>query len=96
MAEQEIPPQTDLDQQTERLVKRARFLALVYRIILAAGLLLSVATAVLIFITRRTYLWVVVIPLGLITLGVLLARFEYNLDLQLYSLENQEPSQGED
>jgi L-asparagine transporter-like permease len=96
MAEQEIPPHAELNQQTERLAKQVRFFAVIYRIILAAGLLLLAATAVLIFFTRRTYLWVVVVPLGLIALGILLARVEYNLDLRLYSLENQEPNQGED
>jgi L-asparagine transporter-like permease len=96
MAEQKIPPHPELDQQAERLAKRARFFAVIYRIILAAGLLLLAAAAVLIFFTRRTYLWVVVVPLGLIALGILLARVEYLLDLQLYSLENQEPEQGED
>jgi hypothetical protein len=93
MAEQEIPPHKG---HAERLAKRARLIAVIYRIILAAGLLLMVATAVLIFFTRRTYLWVVVLPLTLIALGIFLARVEYRLDLQLYSLENQGPEQGED
>jgi hypothetical protein len=93
MAEQEIPPH---EQHADRLAKRAHLFAVIYRIILAAGLLLLAATAVLIFFTRRTYLWVVVVPLGLIALGIILARVEYLLDLQLYSLENQEPEQGED
>jgi carbon starvation protein CstA len=93
MAEQEIPPH---EQHTERLAKRARLIAVIYRIILAAGLLLLAATAVLIFFTRRAYLWVVIVPLVLIALGIFLARLEYLLDLQLYSLENQEPEQGED
>jgi len=96
MAEQEIPPHAELDQQAERLAKQARFFVVIYRVILAVGLLLLAATAVLIFLTRRTYLWVVIVPLGLIALGIFLARVEYRLDLQLYSLENQEPNQGED
>jgi len=96
MAEQEIPRDQEPDQQTERLAKRVRFFAVIYRIILAVGLLLMAATAVLIFFTRLTYLWVVVVPLGLIALGIFLARVEYDLDLRLYSLENQEPNQGED
>jgi L-asparagine transporter-like permease len=96
MAEQEFPPNEEREQHAERLAKRARFFAVIYRIILATGLILMAATAVLIFFTRRTYLWVVVVPLGLIALGILLARVEYHLDLQLYSLENQEPEQGED
>jgi hypothetical protein len=96
MAEQEIPPHGELDQHTERLAKRVRLFAVIYRIILAAGLLLLAATVVLIFFTRRTYLWVLIVPLGVIGLGIFLARVEYLLDLQLYSLENQEPEQGED
>ena len=96
MAEQEIPPREQLDQQAERLAKQARLFAVIYRIILTAGLLLMAATVVLIFFTRRTYLWVVVVPLGLIALGIFLAWVEYRLDLRLYSLENQEPNQGED
>jgi L-asparagine transporter-like permease len=96
MAEQEIPPHAELDQQAERLAKQARFFAVIYRVILAVGLLLMAATAVLIFFTRRTYLWVVIVPLGLIALGIFLAWVEYRLDLQLYSLENQAPKQEED
>jgi len=96
MAEQEIPPHEEREQHTEKLAKRARFFAVIYRIILAAGLLLLAATAVLIFFTRRAYLWVVVVPLALIALGIFLARVEYLLDLQLYSLENREPGQGDD
>jgi uncharacterized membrane protein (UPF0136 family) len=96
MAEQEIPPHEEREQHAERLVKQARLLAVIYRIILAAGMMLLVATAVLIFFTRRTYLWVLIVPLGLIALGIFLAWVEYRLDLRLYSLENQEPAQGED
>jgi hypothetical protein len=91
MAEQEIPPHEEREHFAEGLAQRVRFFAVIYRIILALGLLLLAATAVLIFFTRRAYLWVVVVPLGLIVLGIFLARVEYRLDLQLYSLENQEP-----
>ena len=68
-----------------------RFVAVVYRIFLVLGLLLLGATAVLIFFTRRTYLWVVIVPLGLITLGVILAHVEYRLYKRLHHSQNQEP-----
>jgi membrane protein YdbS with pleckstrin-like domain len=96
MAEQEIPPQDEREQHAERLAKRARLIAVIYRIILTAGLLLMAAAAVLVFFTRRAYLWVLSVPLVLIALGIFLARVEYRLDLQSYSLENQEPEPGED
>jgi hypothetical protein len=69
----------------------ARLIAVIYRIILVLGLLLLGATAVLIFFTRRTYLWVVSVPLGLITLGVILAHVEYRLYQRLHPSQNQEP-----
>jgi len=68
----------------------ARLIAVIYRIILVLGLLLLGATAVLIFFTRRTYLWVAIVPLGLITLGVILAYVEYRLYTRLHPSQNQE------
>ncbi len=71
------------------------FLSVVYRIILIIGLVLFAAAAVLIFFTRRAYLWVVPIPLGLIALGVLLAHFEYRLYRRLHYPQDQESNQNE-
>lgn len=82
--------------RAKRLAGWMRFTAVIYRIILVVGLLLLAATAVLIWFTRRTYLWVVIMPLGLIALGILLAWVEYRLHMRLYNLNNQELSDGEE
>lgn len=72
-----------------------RFFAVIYRIILVVGLLLLAATAVLIYFTRRTYLWVVPIPLGVIALGFLLAHVEYRLYRRMHDPQDQEPNHNE-
>jgi L-asparagine transporter-like permease len=96
MAEREIPSQKELEQHAERLAKRARLIAVIYRIILTAGLLLLAAAAVLVFFTRRAYLWVLSVPLVLVALGIFLARVEYRLDLKSHSLEYRGSKPGED
>lgn len=81
---------TKSDQRVKNLKGWGTFFGIVYRIILIIGLLLLAATAVLIYFTRRTYLWVSVVPLGMITLGILLARVEYCLHLRLHQSQNLE------
>ncbi len=81
--------------RAKRLAAWGKFTAVIYRVILVVGLLLLAATAVLIYFTRRTYLWVIIIPFGLIALGIFLARVEYCLHMRLHKFQNPEPNQKE-
>lgn len=88
-------PTSELDPRAKRLAGWVKFTAVIYRIILVVGLLLLAATAVLIYFTRRTYLWVIIIPFGLVALGIFLARVEYCLHMRLHNFQNPEPTQKE-
>jgi hypothetical protein len=56
-----------------------RFLGVVFRIVIILGLLLLGLALALVIFTSIIPLWVLVIPIGLIVAGVILARIEYNL-----------------
>ena len=93
MTEQENPLHQDGDQQEKRLSRWVRFFAVLYRVVLVAGLLTLIAALVLLIVTDLLTAWILLLPAFLIALGIVLARVEYRLDLRLYNLHNQEPEQ---
>lgn len=88
-------PTSDLDPRAKRLAGWVKLTAVIYRITLVIGLLLFAASAVLIFFTRRTHLWVVTIPIGLIVFSVLLAHVEYRLYRRMHHPQYQDSIQDE-
>ena len=94
MAEQDQPINGDADMQEKRLAGRVRFYAVVYRIVLIAGLLLLIAAVALLLVTDLFSAWILLLPAALIALGIILARVEYHLDVRLYNLRNQASTDG--
>ena len=83
--------------QRERQVKKARLLGVVYRVVLASGLLTLIAVLVLLIFTRRMIVvMLLLLPAALIALGIILAWVEYRLDLRLHYDQVQAPTNGED
>jgi len=84
--------QAEMDHLMEiakRLLRWKRFLAVLFRISILLGLVfLVVLIAALVFASWFRW-WAVLISAGLIALGVILARLEYQLHQRLYSLENE-------
>jgi L-asparagine transporter-like permease len=91
MAEHDEDMSVEAEKQQKKLTGWVRFFAVLYRIVLVAGLLALVAVVVLLLATDLFNAWVLLLPAALITLGIVLARVEYRLDLRLYDLHNQEP-----
>jgi len=67
-----------------------RFLGVVFRIVIILGLLLLGLALVLVIFTSIIPLWALVFPIGLIVVGVVLARIEYNLFQQFSESLSQE------
>lgn len=95
MAEQDQSFEEDTALIEKRLVRRLRFFAVVYRIVLITGLLVLITAVVLVFATDLLSVWILLLSAALITLGVILARVEYRLDMRLYNLHNQDSINGE-
>jgi len=95
MAEQEKPIDGEASKQERRLTGWVRFYAVVYRIVLIAGLLVLIAAVVLLFVTDLFNAWILLLPAALIALGIILARIEYRLDVRLYDYHNQASTKGE-
>lgn len=95
MAEQDQSFEEDTALIEKRLVRRLRFYAVVYRIVLITGLLVLITAVVLLFATDLLSAWILLVPAALITLGVILARVEYRLDMRLYNLHKQDSINGE-
>lgn len=78
-----------LMEKMKRLLGWKRFLGVLFRILILSGLIfLVVLTAGLIFASWFRW-WTVLLAAGLIVLGVVLARCEYQLHQRLYSLEKE-------
>ncbi len=88
MTNQQDEPVQKPDKQVKRLQIWARFFAILFRIMIVAGLLLLVVMIVALIFSSLMYAWLLVIPLGLIILGILLAWLEYDLHKRLYALSN--------
>ncbi len=95
MAEQDEREHGDVGQEEKRLTRWVRFYSLAYRIILTAGLLMVVAAAVVLLVTELFTAWILLVPAALITLGLILARVEYRLDMRLYGLQNPASDAGD-
>jgi hypothetical protein len=95
MAEQDQPFEEDAALIEKRLARRERFFAVVYRIVLVAGLLGLIATVVLLFATDLFSIWILLLPVALIALGIILARVEYRLDMRLYAIHKQGSTNGD-
>ena len=94
MADQENPLNREANLHDKHLARRVRLFAVVYRIVLIAGLLVLIAAVVLLFVTDLFSAWILLLPGVLIALGIILARFEYHLDMRLYHLQNQDSTDG--
>jgi len=73
----------------KRLARWVRFLAVIYRVVLVAGLLTLITAIVLLIVTNLFTGWILLVPIALIVGGVILARVEYRLDMRLYNFNNQ-------
>lgn len=95
MAEQDQSIKGDAALDEKRLARQVRFVAVIYRIVLIAGLLVLIAAVVLLFVTDLFNMWILILPAALIALGIGLARVEYHLDMRLYHIHNQASTDGE-
>jgi hypothetical protein len=67
------------EQEREKVARKLRALGITYRILLVAGLVLFVVTAVLAILIVRVTAWYLAIPAVIFLAGLVLARVEYNL-----------------
>jgi uncharacterized membrane protein len=95
MAEQGQAKKRVGEENEKRLIRQVRFIAVIYRIVLMAGLLVLITAVVLLLVTDLFTAWILILPAALIALGIVLARMEYRLDMRLYHLHNQASTNGE-
>jgi uncharacterized RDD family membrane protein YckC len=70
-----------LDEETrERMMQQVRLLAIMYRVLIIAGLVFFLAAVVVSLWTLQIFFWLFIVPLILIGAGIILARIEYRLD----------------
>ena len=72
-------PETLSDDEKEKLDRRIRGLGVAYRFLIVLGLVLLVGFVLLLALTPFLSRWSLLVPVGLILLGVLLAAQEYRL-----------------
>jgi L-asparagine transporter-like permease len=97
MTEDNQRTQGETISQREHQVKKARLLGVVYRVVLASGLLTLIAVlALLIFTRQMIVVMLLLLPAALIAVGIILAWVEYRLDLRLQHDQVQAPTNGED
>lgn len=97
MTEDNQRTQGETISQREHQVKKARLLGVVYRVVLASGLLTLIAVlALLIFTRQMIVVMLLLLPAALIAVGIILAWVEYRLDLRLHYDQVQAPTNGED
>ncbi len=84
------PSQTsdNANKSTNRLVLWVRILAVLFRVLIIAGLISLAVVVVSMIIFPTNGFWLFLIPLGLIALGIILARLEYHFHLRLYAQQN--------
>lgn len=88
MTEQENLSAEELSKHHKRLAFWVRFIAVVYRIVLVAGLLVLTAAIVMLIATDLLSAWILTVPAVLITAGVVLAWVEYRLHSRSFDLHN--------
>lgn len=95
MTERKNESTVDLTAQPERVAGKLRFYGVIFRVALIAGLLLLVAAVILLIFTDLIGFWFIILPLALITIGIVLARVESRLHLRLYHLNSQDPADNQ-
>lgn len=74
-----------LDEETrERMMQQVRLLAIMYRVLIIAGLVFFLAAVVVSLWTLQIFFWLFIVPLILIGAGIILARIEYRLYERVY------------
>jgi fatty acid desaturase len=74
-----------LDEETrERMMQQVRLLAIMYRVLIIAGLVFFLAAVVVSLWTLQIFFWLFIVPLILIGAGIVLARIEYRLYERVY------------
>jgi len=88
MMQNQIKDDKQIKRKVKCLKKWARLLTVLFRIIIIFGLILFFSVAGLILFISIIPGWVLVLPLSIITFGVILARIEYYLYKRLNDLKS--------
>ena len=71
-----------------RLSGRVRLLAVLFRVLIILGLTGILVILILLLLASHMKVWLVLIPVFVLLLGLVLARFEYRLYNRLYEMEH--------
>ena len=86
---------TDKRESIRRLSGWVRLLAILFRLVIILALLLFVLIILGLILTSFFKVWFLILPVGMLTVGIILARTEYHLHGKLYELKNQALQQQE-